>query len=178
MSSTRNTILALVVVGLAAAAGLTQDGASGEGDNAMSDFAKPSPDELKQRLTPRQFEVTQQCGTEPAFNNEYWDNHEPGIYVDVVSGEPLFSSLDKYDSGSGWPAFSRPLTEANIQLREDRGLFMRRTEVRSSHADSHLGAILPIEKFMLLLFVASSFRPDEFREKEQAIDIGGGLSAG
>ncbi|HZH04748.1 MAG TPA: peptide-methionine (R)-S-oxide reductase MsrB [Myxococcaceae bacterium] len=94
---------------------------------------------LKQKLSPLQYKVTQQEGTEPPFQNEYWDNKKPGIYVDVVSGEPLFSSLDKYDSGTGWPSFSRPLDKANVTEREDKSLFARRTEVRSKSADSHLG---------------------------------------
>jgi methionine-R-sulfoxide reductase len=104
-------------------------------------FVKPSPEELKNRLTPLQFEVTQREGTERAFNNEYWDNKQPGIYVDVVSGEPLFSSLDKYDSGTGWPSFTRPISEDSITLRTDRGFFITRTEVRSRLADSHLGHV-------------------------------------
>lgn len=97
--------------------------------------------ELRQRLTPMQYKVTQQDGTEPAFKNEYWDNKEAGIYVDIVSGEPLFSSLDKYDSGTGWPSFIRPLEPQNIAYRDDRKFFMRRTEVRSRGADSHLGHV-------------------------------------
>lgn len=96
---------------------------------------------LKGRLTPLQFEVTQQCGTEPPFQNEYWDNRREGIYVDVVSGEPLFVSRDKFDSGTGWPSFTKPLEEGNIVQREDRALGMRRTEVRSRGADSHLGHV-------------------------------------
>ncbi len=102
-------------------------------------WKKPSAEELKQRLTPLQFQVTQQAGTELAFRNEYWDNHEPGIYVDVVSGEPLFSSLDKFDSGTGWPSFTRPLEPRNVVTRRDVSLGMERDEVRSKHADSHLG---------------------------------------
>jgi len=102
-------------------------------------YIRPNDTELKQKLTPEQYEVTQHEGTEPAFNNEYWNNHEPGIYVDVVSGEPLFSSLDKFESGTGWPSFTRPLEPENVTVREDRKLFMKRTEVRSAHADSHLG---------------------------------------
>jgi peptide methionine sulfoxide reductase msrA/msrB len=98
--------------------------------------------ELKRRLTPLQYEVTQESGTEPAFNNKYWDNKKPGIYVDIVSGEPLFSSLDKYESGTGWPSFSKPLVPENIVTREDRTLFFSvRTEVRSKKADSHLGHV-------------------------------------
>ena len=106
----------------------------------MSAFKKPTRDELKGRLTPLQFDVTQNEATEPPFKNVYWDNHEPGIYVDVVSGEALFSSRDKFDSGTGWPSFTRPLVEGNIVTRKDRHLlFMVRTEVRSRLAGSHLG---------------------------------------
>jgi peptide methionine sulfoxide reductase msrA/msrB len=102
-------------------------------------FRKPSDEELKQRLSPMQYQVTQHEGTEPPFRNEFWDNHEPGIYVDVVSGEPLFSSTDKFESGTGWPSFTKPLDPANIEERTDKSFFMTRTEVRSAHADSHLG---------------------------------------
>jgi len=109
--------------------------------NAGSAYTAPSKDELKKRLTPMQYKVTQDEGTEPAFKNEYWDNKKPGIYVDIVSGEPLFSSLDKYDSGTGWPSFTKPLEPANIVTKEDRSLFSVRTEVRSRHADSHLGHV-------------------------------------
>jgi methionine-R-sulfoxide reductase len=104
-------------------------------------FNKPSDAELRERLTSEQYKVTQHEGTEPPFRNEYWDNKQAGIYVDVVSGEPLFSSLDKYDSGTGWPSFTRPLDPENVQTREDRKLFMVRNEVRSKHADSHLGHV-------------------------------------
>jgi methionine-R-sulfoxide reductase len=107
--------------------------------HTMTDFKKPSDSELKQALSPEQYEVTQHEGTERPFHNEYWNNHEPGIYVDVVSGEPLFSSLDKFDSGTGWPSFTRPLEPENVRTKTDRKLFMTRTEVRSAHADSHLG---------------------------------------
>jgi methionine-R-sulfoxide reductase len=105
----------------------------------MTDFKKPSDADLKKQLTPLQYQVTQHEGTERPFQNEYWNNHEAGIYVDVVSGEPLFSSLDKYDSGTGWPSFTKPLEVANVKTKTDRSLFMERTEVRSTHADSHLG---------------------------------------
>jgi len=111
--------------------------------NPDSGFAKPSKDELRKKLTPLQFEVTQEEGTERAFHNEYWDNKKEGIYVDIVSGEPLFSSLDKYDSGTGWPSFTRPLEPANIVEKEDRRLFIKRTEVRSKRGDSHLGHVFP-----------------------------------
>ena len=102
---------------------------------------KPSDPELKQKLTPTQYDVTQKSGTERPFQNEYWNNHEPGIYVDVVSGEPLFSSLDKFDSGTGWPSFTRPLVPQNVKTETDRSLGMARTEVRSAEADSHLGHV-------------------------------------
>ncbi|MBM4326995.1 MAG: peptide-methionine (R)-S-oxide reductase MsrB [Deltaproteobacteria bacterium] len=106
-------------------------------------YKKLSKEELKKKLTPLQYEVTQQDGTEPAFRNEHWDNKKPGIYVDIVSGEPLFSSLDKYDSRTGWPSFTKPLEPGNIVEREDRKLFTRRTEVRSRQGDSHLGHVFP-----------------------------------
>src|SRR5713101_8202874 len=102
---------------------------------------KPSPEELKKKLTPEQYHVTQQCGTEPPFRNAYWDNHRAGIYVDVVSGEPLFTSLDKFDSGSGWPSFTKPIDNKNVAQKVDRSLLAERTEIRSAHADSHLGHV-------------------------------------
>ena len=104
-----------------------------------SDQPKVTADELKKKLTPEQFRVTQQCGTEPPFRNEYWDNHKPGIYVDVVSGEPLFTSLDKFDSGSGWPSFTKPIEKEHVKEKSDRAFGMERTEVRSTRSDSHLG---------------------------------------
>ena len=104
-------------------------------------YMKPADADLKKRLTPLQYAVTQKASTETPFRNTYWDNHEPGIYVDVVSGEPLFSSLDKYDSGTGWPSFTRPLEPANIRTKTDRMLGFARTEVRSAHANSHLGHV-------------------------------------
>jgi methionine-R-sulfoxide reductase len=107
----------------------------------MANYVKPADAELKKRLTPEQYEVTQHEGTEPAFHNEYFNNHADGIYVDVVSGEPLFSSLDKFESGTGWPSFTRPLEPANVVTKTDRKFFMSRTEVRSKHADSHLGHV-------------------------------------
>jgi len=107
----------------------------------MTDFKKPSDAELKKELTPLQYQVTQHEATERPFQNEYWNNHEAGIYVDVVSGEPLFSSLDKYESGTGWPSFTKPLEPANVKTKSDRSLLMDRTEVRSTHADSHLGHV-------------------------------------
>jgi peptide methionine sulfoxide reductase msrA/msrB len=105
--------------------------------------AKPDAAALRQKLTPLQYQVTQEEGTEPAFHNEYWDNKKPGIYVDIVSGEPLFLSTDKYDSGTGWPSFTKPLEPGNIVEKEDRRLFSVRTEVRSKHGNSHLGHVFP-----------------------------------
>lgn len=101
--------------------------------------AKKSDEDFKKKLTPEQYRVTQMCGTEPAFHNEYWDNHRAGIYVDLVSGEPLFSSLDKFDSGTGWPSFTKPIEKKNVTEKSDRTFGMGRTEVRSSKGDSHLG---------------------------------------
>jgi peptide-methionine (R)-S-oxide reductase len=109
------------------------------GSHTMKNFKKPSDDSLKKELTPLQYEVTQHEATERPFANAYWDNHEPGIYVDIVSGEPLFSSTDKFESGTGWPSFTKPLAPENITTKTDRTLGMVRTEVRSAHADSHLG---------------------------------------
>ena len=107
----------------------------------MSNFKKPSEAELKQKLTPEQFAVTQKAATEPAFHNEYWDYKQPGIYVDVVSGQPLFSSLDKFDSGCGWPSFTKPLSSKDVTEHTDHTFGMERTEVRSKAADSHLGHV-------------------------------------
>ncbi len=122
----------------AAVGGATGDARAWDG----STFHRPSDAELHRTLTPMQYEVTQKAGTERAFQNEYWNNHEAGIYVDVVSGEPLFSSLDKYDSGTGWPSFTKPLEPGNIRTKTDRSfLFIERTEVLSAHAGSHLGHV-------------------------------------
>lgn len=107
----------------------------------MKSYTKPSDADLRQRLTREQYQVTQHEATEPAFRNEYWNNKAPGIYVDIVSGEPLFSSLDKYDSGTGWPSFTKPLEPANVATRTDRKLWMTRNEVRSKQGDSHLGHV-------------------------------------
>ena len=106
-------------------------------------FKKPDDATLRKNLTPLQYKVTQKEGTEPPFQNEYDNNKKEGIYVDIVSGEPLFSSKDKFESGTGWPSFTKPLAPENIVTREDRGLFMVRTEVRSKHGDSHLGHVFP-----------------------------------
>lgn len=110
-------------------------------DNSSKTFKKPSIEELKKRLTPEQYSCTQEEGTERPFQNKYWDNKADGIYIDVVSGDPLFSSLDKYDSGSGWPSFTKPIDKNKLNFKQDKKLGMIRTEVRSSLADSHLGHV-------------------------------------
>ncbi len=115
----------------------------GDAPVGKGDFPMPGDDELRRRLTPMQYRVVREDGTEPAFDNAYWDNKRAGIYVDVVSGEPLFSSLDKFDSGTGWPSFTKPLAPDNIVAKEDRSLLMTRTEARSRRGDSHLGHVFP-----------------------------------
>jgi len=107
----------------------------------MKKYSKPSKEEIRKNLSPEQYRVTQQEGTERPFENEFWNNQKAGIYVDVVSGEPLFSSLDQYDAGCGWPSFTRPLEDEHIQTRSDFKLVLPRTEVRSTHGDSHLGHV-------------------------------------
>ena len=136
------TVLASLLASLAAvpAAG-GQAPASKPASAPARKYVKPSDAELKKKLTRIQYAVTQHDATERPFNNAYWENHEPGIYVDVVSGEPLFSSLDKYDSGTGWPSFTRPLEASNIVTKTDRLLGFVRIEVRSKHANSHLGHV-------------------------------------
>ncbi len=150
----RHTIALLAVLSLAAAACAapavseeppTSERRSITGQKGFdpASFSKPSDDELRNLLTPLQYEVTQHEATERPFTNEYADNHREGIYVDIVSGEPLFSSKDKYDSGTGWPSFSRPLAPDNIVEKTDNKLLYTRSEVRSKHADSHLGHVFP-----------------------------------
>lgn len=110
-------------------------------NSSPTNKTKPSAEELQTKLTPEQYYVTQQCGTEPPFRNEYWNNHRAGIYVDIVSGEPLFSSLDKFDSGTGWPSFTKPIEKSRIAEKTDHAAGMERIEVRSNKSDSHLGHV-------------------------------------
>ena len=107
--------------------------------NTRNDMSKLSDTELKHRLTPQQYHVTKENGTEPPFRNDYWNNHQPGIYVDVISGRPLFTSKDKFDSGTGWPSFTRPIDPKAVVEKKDDSLGMERTEVRSAESDAHLG---------------------------------------
>jgi methionine-R-sulfoxide reductase len=148
---TATAAAAVLALGVLAACGAAGPGrADAAEERAMSEtagqdprYTKPSDEELRRRLSEMQYQVTQHEGTEPPFRNEYWEHKGEGIYVDVVSGEPLFSSREKYDSGTGWPSFWAPLVPENIVEREDRKLFVRRTEVRSKHGDSHLGHVFP-----------------------------------
>lgn len=142
LMNVRNAVLGLCVLALAGC--LDADAADAQERTAVASAtaeARPSDAELRRTLTPLQYHVTQEDGTEPPFRNEYWDNKRAGIYVDVVSGEPLFSSLDKFHSGTGWPSFTRPLAPRNIVEREDRKFGWSRVEIRSRGADSHLGHV-------------------------------------
>ncbi len=123
------------------AAPATENATTNSSEAKPTDSKTMSDTELRKKLTPEQYHVTRENGTEPPFRNEYWDNHKPGIYVDLISGEPLFASSDKFESGTGWPSFTKPIDKSHVVEKTDRKLFMERTEVRSKNGDAHLGHV-------------------------------------
>ena len=177
MTSIKIATLAAAVLLAAGLAMVVRQGRAQPANNStyepenMKDFKKPDPAQLKKKLSAEQFAVTQQCGTEPPFHNAYWDNHKPGIYVDVVSGQPLFSSLDKFDSGTGWPSFTQPLKSGDVVEKNDSAFGMERTEVRSSVADSHLGHVFndgPGEKGLRYCINSAALKFIPVKEMDQA----------
>jgi methionine-R-sulfoxide reductase len=145
--SPRSILLGTVAIGLALAGARLYAGSKEESKPSkdqpvkIEDLSKLSDEELQKRLTPEQYKICKQCGTEPPFRNAYWDNHEPGIYLDVISGEPLFASVHKFDSGTGWPSFWQPLKKDAVKELEDKSYGMVRTEVKSAKSGAHLGHV-------------------------------------